>query len=83
MIFKPESHLCVISRVIKFTEVADIASVADPISGTTIEVRNYRDYLLTNKQFNECTVYTLTGSVLKQINLSNEVPVSDLDSGMF
>ena len=68
--------------VIKFTEVADIADLIDPITGSKYRVKNYGDYLMTSEEFIECRVYNLTGSLVKKVNLSTEISVSDLEKGI-
>ncbi len=69
--------------VIKFTEVADIADFTDPVTGATFWVKNFGEYLQSSEQFEGCKVYSLTGSLVKQVNLSTEVPVSDLEKGIY
>jgi hypothetical protein len=68
--------------VIKFTEVAEIASLTDPVSGASFWVKNFGDHLEASEPFVECKVYSITGSLVKQVNSSTEVPVGDL-SGIY
>jgi hypothetical protein len=70
-------------NVIRFTELDCEVTLTDPLQGLSLEVRNNGDYLSTNVMFDDCYVYDLTGSLIKIINLNTEIPVNDLESGIY
>jgi hypothetical protein len=69
--------------VIKFTEVAEKATLINPVTQDAIWVKNFGDYLRTSESFDVCKVYNLTGSVVRQISNETDIPVSDLDTGIY
>ncbi len=70
-------------EVIKFTEVADEATLINPITQATIWVKNYGDYIRTSETFSECYVYDITGSVKGIYSNEIEIPVDHLETGIY
>jgi hypothetical protein len=70
------------TEVIRFTEVAEVATLYDPVSGATFSIKNFGDHLESSEPFVECKVYNLRGSLVRQVNSSTEVPVGEL-SGIY
>jgi len=70
-------------EVIKFLEVADEATLINPVTQATIWVKNYGDYIRTSESFDVCKIYNITGSVVKQVNQSSEIPIIDIPTGVY
>jgi len=76
-------HIIINDTVYQFTEVAEGITFTDFPPGETITVTNYGDYLMTDRVFNSALIYNLIGSKIKQVDLSDKIPVSDLESGIY
>jgi hypothetical protein len=70
-------------EVIKFTEVADEATLIDPVTGSTIKVMNYGSIIRTSDTFSDCHVYDITGSVKGIYSNDLEIPVDHLRTGIY
>ncbi len=70
-------------EVIKFTEVAEEAVLINPVTQATIWVKNFGDYIRTSESFDLCKVYNMTGSVVRQVDNDTDIPVSDLETGIY
>ena len=70
-------------EVIKFLEVADEATLINPVSGATIKVTNFGSIIRTSETFYECYVYDITGSVKGIYSNEIEIPVDHLETGIY
>ena len=70
-------------EVIKFLEVADEATLINPVTQATIWVKYFGDYIQTSESFDLCNVYNITGSVVKQVKNETHISVSDLQTGIY
>jgi hypothetical protein len=70
-------------EVIKFLEVADEATLINPVTQATIWVKNYGDFIRASESFDLCKVYNMTGSIIKQVSNKTDIPVSDLQTGIY
>lgn len=70
-------------EVIKFTEVAEEATLINPVTGATIWVKYFGDFIRTSESFDLCKVYNITGSVVRQVNNKTDIPVSDMQTGIY
>jgi hypothetical protein len=72
-----------IVEVIKFTEVANTATLVNPVTEADIKVINYGEYIEPSETFEICRVYNITGSVVKQANDDTKISVNDLAEGIY
>ena len=70
-------------ELIKFLEVADEATLIDPMTGSTIKVTNYGSIIRTSETFTECYVYDITGSIKGIYSNDFEIPVDHLETGIY
>ena len=70
-------------EVIKFLEVADEATLTNPVTQTTIWVKNYGEYIKTSETFSECYVYDIIGSIKGIYSNEIEIPVDHLETGIY
>jgi len=70
-------------NVIRFTSVDCKVTLTNSAQSIALEVLYYGDYLTTDVMFDECSVYDLTGSLIKIISLDTKIPISDLESGIY
>ncbi len=70
-------------EVIKFTEVADEATLINPVTQATIWVKNYGEYIRTSETFSECYVYDITGSIKGIYSNEIDIPVDHLETGIY
>jgi hypothetical protein len=70
-------------EVIRFTEVAEEATLINPVTKTAIWVKNFGAFIRTSEAFDLCKVYNITGSVVRRVNHETDIPVSDLETGIY
>ncbi len=69
--------------VYSFMEVIDEVIFKDILSEENLTIYNYGDYLLTDKMFNSAVIYNILGSKVNQAELTNKIPVSELEPGIY
>ncbi len=75
--------IAVYDTIYRYTDVKEEVTFTDPQSEETLTVINYGDYLLTNKMIAIAMIYNVLGSKIHQVEMTDRIPISDLESGVY